>query len=137
MNLIRNRIENKLEKYFNIMAFIRTVGVVVFVFTMCSCESQLFETEPVNDILNETSPSFAELNYQPEDTVPTMVMPLITMGFSVAEDYEIYHLNEMLMPYGITAFRIDPENSDHIRRYGRHLNEPDNFYSYYEVEEDI
>ncbi len=37
-------------------------------------------------------------------------------------DMEVWGLREKLKPYGITVFRIDPNNAEHQRRYKRHLS---------------
>jgi len=34
---------------------------------------------------------------------------------------EVWGLREKLNPYGISVFRVDPNNAEHQRRYKRHL----------------
>ena len=51
-----------------------------------------------------------------------------------AVDYEINVLNGLLNTHGITAFRIDPKDPEHQRRYRRHLEEPQGFFTIKETD---
>ena len=49
-------------------------------------------------------------------------------------DYEVELLNYILEDTVITAFRIDPNNPEHQRRYRRHLEEPNGFHTVKETD---
>ena len=55
--------------------------------------------------------------------------------YNPKRDYEVEHLNTALYEYGITAFRINPNNPEHQRRYKRHLS--GNLNPVINIEEDI
>ena len=49
-------------------------------------------------------------------------------------DYEVELLNYILEDTVISAFRIDPNNPEHQRRYRRHLEEPKGFHTFKETD---
>ena len=50
------------------------------------------------------------------------------------DDMEILVLNRLLNEHGILAFRMEPQNPEHQRRYRRHLEEPRGFHTMKETD---
>ena len=88
------------------------------------------------------TPAESETNLQQEwrDIYKDVEIPHAPRRYAsvrdVPLDYEVELLNYILRGTVVHAFRIDPNNPEHQRRYERHLKEPVDFHQI-QREEDI
>ena len=114
--------------------FLLLLPVAGIIFWLASCSNQ---TKTVTE-----QPASRDLLHQEWDEIYEGVSaphPPRYYGYNKTMDYEVEYLNGLLNEHGITVFRIEPNNPEHQRRYRRHLEQPDNFYSLgqTEIEMDI
>ena len=114
----------------NVLLLLPVIGIL---FWLAGCSSQQPET------VMEKLPNKLQQEWDKVYSDYEMPHPPRSYGYDASRDYEVDYLNGLLNEHGITVFRINPDNPEHQRRYRRHLEEPDNFYTLGrdEVEMDI
>ena len=115
--------------------------VVILLFWVAGCvkPSQQTEVELANpkEISRMLTKSEIDLHKEWDEiyaNVEPYVHPPRDYGYTPAND-EMFRLRSELNPYGISVFRVDPNNPEHQRRYKRHLS--GNLNPTYISEEDI
>jgi hypothetical protein len=97
----------------NILLF---VPFVALLFWLGACNNPPTQTQVWDEIYKDVKPH---------------VHPPRHYGYVPADD-ELLRLRTELNPHGISVYRVDPNNTEHQRRYRRHLEEPYNFYTTHE-----